>query len=300
MPLLKLIDSHLNQKRQAEILLWAVCIVVVVGIVDYLSGYEISISLFYLGPVAAAAWYGGRWMGVAIALLCCLSWFLADAVAGNHYSHPAIPVWNALIRLGFFVITALLMTMLRKSFHTQQYLAQTDGLTGLYGRRAFEDRLKHDLALAHRRKSPLTLAYVDLDDFRVVNDRHGHAGGDRVLRVIGDALSRSVRESDTAARVGGDEFALILVDTDSQGAQQAISNITRELKQSLSAEGWGVTCSIGALTIVNPETSPEQAVAAADELMYQVKHSGKGAVAFSVWDKAVHTSASDTGSRISV
>jgi diguanylate cyclase (GGDEF)-like protein len=162
-----------------------------------------------------------------------------------------------------------------------------DGLTGLYGRREFEDRLKHDLALARRRKSALTLAYVDLDDFKAVNDTHGHAGGDRVLRAIGRALGDSVREADTAARIGGDEFALILPDTDGHAARQAISKVTRQLHEALEAISWGVTCSIGVVTFLELPTSPENAVAVTDELMYQVKHNGKGAVAFSVLGGAV-------------
>jgi diguanylate cyclase (GGDEF)-like protein len=244
-------------------------------------------SLFYVGPVAVAAWYAGRWSGLAIAALSCVSWYIADLAAGSQYSHPAIPFWNAMVRFGFFLITGLLLTALRKGLNAQRHLARTDGLTGLHGRREFEDRLKHDLALAQRRKSALTLAYVDLDDFKAVNDTHGHAGGDRVLRAIGRALGGSVREADTAARIGGDEFALIFPDTDGHAARQAISKLTRELHEALEAISWGVTCSIGVVTFVDLPISPEHAVAVADELMYQVKRKGKGAVAFSVVGGAV-------------
>ena len=281
------LSLHLDRLTHAQILALAVCGVLIVGGVDYLTGYEVSMSLFYLGPVAVAAWYAGRWTGFAIAALSCVSWYIADSAAGNQYSHPAIAIWNAIVRFGFFLITSLLLTALRKSLHAQQYLARTDGLTGLYGRREFEDRLKHDLALAQRRKCVLTLAYVDLDDFKTVNDKHGHAGGDRVLRAIGRALGGSVREADTAARIGGDEFALILPDTDGHPAQQAISKLTRVLHEALEAIGWGVTCSIGVVTFVDSPSSPEHAVAVADELMYQVKRKGKDAVAFRVLGGAV-------------
>jgi diguanylate cyclase (GGDEF)-like protein len=108
-----------------------------------------------------------------------------------------------------------------------------------------------------------------------------------VLRAIGRVLSSSIREVDTAARVGGDEFALILPDTDGRGAQQAIAKLTRELHEALGASNFGVTYSIGVVTFLDSATSPEHAVAAADELMYQVKRNGKGAVAFSVLGEAV-------------
>src|SRR5690606_22354390 len=101
----------------------------------------------------------------------------------------------------------------------------------------------------------------------------------------------SVREVDTAARVGGDEFALILPDTDGHGAQQAISKLTRAFHEALRASDCRVMCSIGVVTFLDPAISPEDAVAAADELMYEVKNKGKGAVAFSVRRKAVQTRA---------
>jgi diguanylate cyclase (GGDEF)-like protein len=283
---LRSLDQRLNHLAGAEILALTVCGVLIVGWIDYITGYEVSLSLLYLAPVSVAAWYSGRRMGIAIAILCSVTWYVADVAAGAKYSLPAIHVWNALVRLGFFLVSALLLAMLRNNFRREQQLARIDSLTGLYCRREFEDILEHDLALAKRNTSSLTLAYVDVDDFKTINDTHGHSEGDHVLRVIGSALKDSVREADTAARVGGDEFALILPDTDSQGAREVMSKLTRELHKALRTSDCEVTCSIGVVTFLNSATSPERAVAAADELMYQVKHQGKGAVAFSVLGEA--------------
>ena len=280
---LSTLDQRIDHLTRAQIFAVTACGVLLVGAVDYLTGYEMSMSVFYLGPVAIAAWYADRRTGVAITVLSCTCWYIADLAAGNHYSHPAIPVWNALVRFGFFFITAFLLSSLRKSFRSHQYLARTDGLTGLYARRAFEDRLKHDLSLAQRRKGAVTLAYVDVDDFKAVNDAHGHAGGDRVLREIGRVLKDSLRFTDTAARVGGDEFALVFPDTDAQGAHQIVSKLTRELREALGASNWEVTCSIGVVTFLDSAISVEHAIAAADDVMYRVKHKGKGAVEFSVF-----------------
>jgi diguanylate cyclase (GGDEF)-like protein len=265
---------------RARILALAALGVFAVGYVDYATGYEVSMSLFYVGPVALAAWYAGRWPGIAIAVLSCVAWFAADNFAGHLYSNPAYPYWNALVRLGVFLITGLLLSALRAALQHQQHLASTDSLTGLYGRRAFEERLGHDLALARRRKSAVTLAYFDLDDFKRVNDQHGHAAGDRVLRTTARVLMDSVRVSDTAARLGGDEFALVLPDTDAGGARRAIENVARALREKFTEIHAGVGCSIGAITFLGAEVPPAQAIAAADALMYEVKRQGKGAVAF--------------------
>lgn len=287
MRVLRDLDESLDRLTRAKIISLAACGVAVVGAVDFFTGYELSLSLFYLGPVALATWYGGRRQGIAIAMLSCAVWYAAELAAGAQYSHPAIPVWNALVRLGFFLITSLLLSALRKSLLGEQYLARTDALTELYGRRAFEERLRHDLVLAQRRSSAISLAYVDLDDFKAVNDTRGHAEGDQVLRAVGRVLRDSVREADTAARIGGDEFALVLPDTDRPGAEQVISKLGSRLQEALRAGAWPVTCSIGVTTFMDPAISPEQAIAAADALMYEVKRSGKGAVAYSVLGNSI-------------
>ena len=281
---LKGFDQRMDRLSRAAIGTFAVCGVLIVGGIDYLSGFEVSLSLFYLGPVATAAWYAGRWDGVAVAVFSCISWYIADLAAGRQYSHEAIPVWNALVRLGFFITTAWLLAALRESFRAQQHLARTDSLTGLDNRRAFADRLEHDLALARRRKSALTLVYMDVDDFKVLNDTHGHAEGDRVLRMIAAMLRDSLRETDTTARLGGDEFAVVLPDIDGPAARHVVTKLARELHTAFGPEHHRITCSIGSVTFMSSAMSPEQAVAAADKLMYQVKREGKGTVLFSVLD----------------
>ena len=283
---LRNLAQNLEQAKRGAITALSACGVAIVGAIDYFTGSELSVSLFYLAPVALATWYGGRGVGAGIAMLSCVTWYTADVATGALYSHPAIPVWNALVRLGFFLITSLLLGALRKMLLSEQHLAQTDGLTELYSRRAFEERLRHDLVLAQRRKSILSLAYVDLDDFKAVNDVRGHAEGDRVLRAVGRVLRDSVREADTAARIGGDEFALVLPDTDRLGAERVISKVRSGLREALAAGGWPVTCSIGVTTFMDPAISPETAITLADALMYEAKRSSKGAVAYSVHGEA--------------
>lgn len=278
----RLVDERLSRATPRAKLGLALFGVLVVGGIDYGTGFELSFSLFYLGPITLATWYAGRAGGVGVALLSCVSWYLADTGAGHHYSHPAIPVWNALVRLGFFLTTTLLLTALRESLRGQRQLASTDGLTGLYSRRAFDDRLRHDLAMTQRRGGALSLAYLDLDDFKAVNDTRGHAEGDKVLLAVGRAMQALVRDADTAARLGGDEFALVLPDADGAGAQQFVSRLRQELQRALGSGDWGVSCSIGVVTVLDRTTTMDAAIAAADQLMYEVKRSGKGAVAFGV------------------
>jgi diguanylate cyclase (GGDEF)-like protein len=278
MRIAKFVDQWLTGKSARLILCLAVLVVAAIGYVDYVSGHEISLGFFYIAPVALAAWYVGRRAGISISLACSVAFFLADS--GHVYSHPAVQGWNALIRLGFFLVSSLLLSSLRASLSRQQALARTDSLTGLLTRRAFDDQFEHDLLLAQRMKQAITLAYIDLDDFKRVNDEQGHAEGDRVLRITADVMRRMLRRADTIARLGGDEFALVLPNTDEQAAREVVAGITRELSTALHASGHELGCSVGVITIVDANLSMEAAVRAADELMYGVKRNGKGNIAY--------------------
>jgi len=284
MELLRALDLRIARLSGAENFALAACGVLIIGGVDFVTGYEISMSLFYLGPVAMAAWYAGRWTGFAIAVLSCMTWYAAELAAGSQYSHPAIPIWNALVRFGFFFITGMLVVTLRNSLRVQQYLARTDGLTGVYGRRAFEDRLQHDLALAQRHGSALTLAYVDLDDFKVLNDTLGHAEGDLVLRVVGRVLRGSVREADTAARLGGDEFALVLPEASLENVRLRAEDIRmaiRDLDLAHNGVPLGrVTASLGIALFPDHVSDPESLMHAADAALYEAKNAGRDRAVF--------------------
>jgi diguanylate cyclase (GGDEF)-like protein len=277
-------DGWLASRSQWQILALALCALAGIGFIDYVTGYEVSLSLFYLAPVGIAAWYAGRRAGIALALLSCAVWFVADAATGHVYSHSLIPAWNALVRFGFFLVTALLLVALRKRLATERQQARTDPLTGLLNSRAFMEQLEYTLALAGRSGNPLTLAYIDVDKFKSINDQYGHSEGDRVLRAFGQAVRECTRRSDSAARIGGDEFALLLMNMEANGTAEAISKLTRRLQESLRAGGKPVTCSIGVVTFKKLPGNADEAMKAADALMYEVKRKARNDVAFRVVD----------------
>lgn len=263
------------------------CAVAGIAVVDALTGYEISVSLFYLAPVAFAAWYAGNRASLVVAALSCVSWFAADLAAGNQYSSWTLPVWNALVRLGFFVVNGSLVAILRKALLNQQVLARTDALTGIFSRRAFQERLEHDLQIARRNQTPLTLALLDIDNFKTLNDTHGHASGDQALASMGAVLKNVTRSVDTVARLGGDEFVMVLPDTDRAGATEVVSKLRNDLQVALDNVALGLACSIGVFTFATPPDSVEAAVRAADALMYDAKRQGKNIVAYGSDDDRV-------------
>ena len=160
--------------------------------------------------------------------------------------------------------------------------ALVDDLTGLANRRAAERALSAEVARANRFGGPLALVMADLDDFKAVNDRHGHLVGDAALRELAAALEVTLREIDTAARWGGEEFCLILPGTDARGAKRVAERVREDLAgrtvETLAGEPLRVTASFG-VAVVEHDGIPETLVAAADAALYDAKRSGKNRVA---------------------
>ena len=256
-----------------QAVLVVVILFVFVAAIDTATGSELSISLFYLLPVALVSL---RWRGVAgqvAAVIAALAWLAIDLGSGTTYSNPLIPFWNASVRFGFFSLFSFALDRLQGALERQTSLALTDSLTGLPNRRAFEELARRELARADRVGSPLALALIDIDDFKLINDQRGHAGGDLVLRRFAAAASRILRSADIAARVGGDEFALILPDVD---ARLAVAVLER-FRTGLLQEPDGPTgCSIGVALVAGGELA--DALRYADQALYAAKASGKGAI----------------------
>jgi len=280
------LDHTLRGWSRAGILWLAVAGVAIVGVFDYLTGLEVSVSVFYLAPVSFAAWYGGRRDGQFIALIASPVWSGVDLLAGYPLGRPVLLVWDTLVHFVFLAFSAMLLEALHSRLAKEQRLARRDPLTGVLNLRAFQERLEYSLALSARDSQPLTLAYVDLDDFKRVNDIHGHSQGDLVLTTVGQVMSEAVRSTDTVARIGGDEFALLLPGTGVAGAADVLPKLAQRLRERLSAVGSSVTCSIGAVTFPRPPENADAAIRLADRLMYQVKRRGKNAIAFATYGPA--------------
>lgn len=159
-------------------------------------------------------------------------------------------------------------------------LATRDSLTGLVRRAVFEEQLRAEAARFARGRETFSVLLIDVDDFKRINDRHGHAAGDEVLRAIAEAIRGAVRESDTVARYGGEELAVLLPDTPAEGAAAAGEKL-RAAVAALEVEAGGeplrVTVSVGAAEM-EPNLPPSRLVARADTALYRAKSLGKDRV----------------------
>jgi diguanylate cyclase (GGDEF)-like protein len=163
---------------------------------------------------------------------------------------------------------------LRNRLHS---LADHDPLTGLLNRRGMEKRLKQMDSFLRRHKVPVTLALLDIDHFKKVNDEHGHDAGDTVLRELSDELTRIFRDSDYIARWGGEEFLVALTNTDLAAATEVLERLRSEISSSSAFSGPSITLSMGAARWHANEPLSE-ALKQADVALYDAKDNGRNAL----------------------
>lgn len=256
--------------------------VAAIGWLDYETGPEFGLSLLYLIPVALSAWHGGVTAAVIVGCFAGASWLAADLAWRVSDTAIAISIWNAFTRFVIYVSEGVFIAMLRRDREKlkrlaarESLLARTDASTGLPNARAFLERAGREL----ERGQPLCVLYVDLDNFKAFNDRLGHAAGDDILEEVARILRESIGEQDIAARIGGDEFAMLLAcdnQDKSRRAGEAIAERIRDVGRAFPDINFGAT--VGVAFFREPPEHAEELLRAADDAMYQGKSRGKGQV----------------------
>lgn len=253
-------------------------LVVLLGVVDYLTGPDLSFLIFYLIPVSLAAWFGGRRAGVLTALTGAVTWFLADVATRFPYVHFLIPSWNVIEKLGVFLIVAYIVSATKTAGDREKASARTDFLTEVLNRRSFFESADLERNRAQRYQHPFTVAYIDVDNFKFVNDLFGHESGDVLLRSVAETIQKGIRKIDLVARMGDDEFALLLPETGYESAQAVIRKTGVRLLEVARKHGWPVTFSIGVVTFAGFPATVDEMIRVADNLMTSVKKSGKNMI----------------------
>ncbi len=257
--------------------LGALISICLIGLLDFWIKVDVSLSICYLIPIAIATRYVGKRTGVVLTLLSSLFWFIAEASAKVDLFYGFL-LWNAFVRLIVFLFVVHLLSALNLAYKREKTLASIDGLTKIYNRRYFLEILKAETKRAIRYERSLTLAYFDVDYFKMVNDRYGHDRGDRLLCLIADTVMESIRETDVFARMGGDEFVLLLIENDYQASNFALKRIQQQLANAVQNKDFAVGFSIGAVTFTDFPDSIPQMLKEVDSLMYQVKNNQKNAL----------------------
>lgn len=247
--------------------------------IDKASPAAFETSIFYLVPVSFFATFLGRRSGLAVSVLSAVIAFTFHRT-NLPPSESDLAYWNALAWLAVYVFFVYMISEIRALYAREQSQSRTDSLTGIPNRRSFFEHLETESLRARRYNRPISLAYIDLDSFKQVNDKFGHDTGDKLLTTVASVIIRDIRQIDVVARLGGDEFALLLPETDRLAAAEALFKVQHSLETAMEQRQWPVTFSVGLATFHPPLDSVHEMVNAADEAMYQAKKSGRGRLVF--------------------
>lgn len=261
----------------------ALALLAVVAILDLVTGPELGFSLFYLLPIGVVAFFIGRGAGFALSVVSAATWLLID-LSGAAAASLFVPLWNSGIRLGIFAVVTWTLSDLRRLLDSERRLARTDQLTGTHNARAFYDLIELEMSRSLRYSRPFTLTYLDIDNFKAVNDALGHAAGDRLLRGVADTLRENVRAMDSVARLGGDEFALLLPETGPDAAETALRKVHTRLAETVRRLDLPVSFSMGAVVCIGPPSTVDELIRHADHEMYRVKKGGKAEISIATLD----------------
>ncbi len=252
----------------------AIIMALLISCIRYITGPDITLTLLYILPILSVSIFVGKWYAVFFSAFSALSWLTADLLIIDQFTYEFAPFVNSGARLMIFLFIIYLISCLKN----QEELALRDHLTGLLNRRAFFSMAGTEIKRMRRFLKSLSIAYIDLDNFKDVNDSCGHSEGDALLKHIAGKLSSSGREIDIMARIGGDEFAILFLETDETTAQTVIKKLKRNLFQTSSRHGWPITCSIGLVTFNRPPLDIDELISTADSQMYLAKNEGKNRI----------------------
>ena len=234
-------------------------------------------GILYVLPVLLAAWNDGLAWGIVFAGATSVLRYLVGIDQMPADTPLEARLANELSYLAVVAVAIAGLSQLRRTQAQLELLATHDPLTNVLNARAFSTELAQELGRNRRYGRPLALIYLDLDDFKRVNDAHGHATGDAVLRLVADATRSAVRQADVVGRLGGYEFAVLMPETEGTVAHAAANRLAVGIRTVFRGTP-SVTASIGVVSVTGSEAGTDELLRKADQAMYEAKRSGKDRV----------------------
>jgi len=266
-----------NQDRRRWLMLGVISLLLIAG-TDNATGFKLHLVILYALPMLMITWAAGGWVGALIAVAACATWAIVDSSAGRFIDNPKMYYleWGACLAGLLLLVYGL--TRLRAMLEEAHFQSRKDMLTGLVNKGGFYQIVGAEMEVCRRYRRTLSIAYIDCDNFKLVNDKYGHHVGDELLRVISKTMQRKLRSSDLPGRLGGDEFAVMLPETSAEACRMVVEMLQQRLLQEMAEHHWPVTFSIGIATFTRMPASIEEMIRQADKLMYAVKFTSKGAI----------------------
>lgn len=262
---------------EGKVLIAGVLVMVAIFVTDIFSGADIRLHVLYVFPLASIALNCKQISRPLFGLALSLAFQLFTFVENGIRHSPLVA--DALVTFSASLLIIVLARATRENYLHTQNLAATDSLTGLHNRRSFQSIADLEVGRQKRYGGVFSMAMIDLDNFKVLNDSQGHHAGDEALRLVSEALRHHIRESDSAARLGGDEFAILMPNAQEADCRHLCDQLGARISATLAAAGYAVTASIGCTTFDRAPDSVAEAFQRADRAMYAAKAAGKGRTA---------------------
>jgi diguanylate cyclase (GGDEF)-like protein len=269
------LDARLRRIPDPLLLVSGLAIIVAIAAFKITLGHDVPVADFFLIPVAGVGWLARSRVYGYLAAVCAASATVLIAEVGPASAPIGAALAAAAARFVLYVIVLAVLEALHRMQLQSDAAALTDHKTGVANSRAFESLANAEIERSRRYGSPLSVLYLDVDDFKDVNDRFGHKTGDRVLATVSHVMRVSVRAIDIVARLGGDEFVVLMPETNRFAAGAVARRMRAELGRVTTPDAKHVHYSIGLATLVAPPRSVDELIHAADTLMYLAKGKGK-------------------------
>jgi len=263
-------------RRALRLIAWAT-LAAGVFVLNVRTGADLRLGILYVVPVLLAASYDGLGWGIAFALATALLRFGVGIDQMPLDTSLQVRILNEVAYLTVVGVTIAGLSQLRRTQSQLRLLATHDPLTTVLNARAFASQLAQELGRNRRYGRPLALIYLDLDDFKKVNDAHGHDTGDAVLRLVADAMRSAVRQADVVGRLGGDEFGVLMPETEGTLAHVVATRLAGGIRTVFRGTP-SVTASIGVVAVSGTEAGSDELLRKADQAMYEAKRAGKDRV----------------------
>lgn len=232
----------------------------------------------YLLPALLAGLAAGHWAGILVSLAGAAAYTAAGI---RIYGGPALAAASALdaaVSLFSLLIVALTAAALRRAGLRERAYARVDPLTGVLNLRHFMEQAQSELKRARRSRQPLSMAYIDIDNLKEINDLLGFLHGDRLLKAFAADLRQHTRSSDVVARLGGDEFVIMLPETGVEQARGAATKMHKSFQEVAARKNCHATLTVGLVTVFNPDLELEALLKRASDLLLQAKGDGGNTV----------------------
>jgi diguanylate cyclase (GGDEF)-like protein len=277
---LVLLKKFVGAMATGKNMFWMLSLIVLeVALITFLN-YKLtalyySLDVLYCLPVIQAAHLNAiraqrksdTHMPTVMGVLVAISWSLAEAAV----SWPYYPLNAVAMNIFTRGVTLTVLARIMANLWKEKAYSRRDALTGLANRLDFFERFEAEQSRSERSGTPYSLLFIDIDNFKMLNDSRGHAVGDQALKSFAEILIKHSRKVDTVSRFGGDEFVLLFPETDDNICQALVARIQLAADERFHDQGWPISLSIGSVTETGKRRGTDGLLHQADERMYSIK-----------------------------